>query len=273
MKLSNTMLSYDDYVKQGKMTVADFIDISAGCGLDAIDLLEYYWVDKEREVREIPGQLKEKGLGIGAFCIGNNFIIESEARKLQIEYVREGIRTASKLGAERLRIFGGYRNNPEELKKDEELGIIIDCIGQVIDYAKENGIKLIIENHGGIPATSGDMLTILKSINSAWLKVNFDIGNFLGTGGQDPMEAAKDLYPYIDFIHAKDLIEIVDGDEEYRSCITGQGIVPVRECLEFFREKGYGGYVSLEYEAWATVESKKGVKQSLEYLKNILGKL
>ena len=150
----------------------------------------------------------------------------------------------------------------------ERLDIVIDCIGKVIDYAKENGIRLNLENHGGIPVTSDEILKVLQSINSPWLKVNFDIGNFLGTGKQDPMEAARDLQPYVDFVHAKDLVKKENG--RYKACITGEGIVPVRECLQYFSENGYNGYVSLEYEAWETIESKRGVKPSLDFLRKII---
>ncbi len=271
MKLSITMISYEDLAKQGKMTVAEFIETCAGLGVDAVDILEYFWYDKEKEVKEIPSLLKAKGLEIGAFCVGNNFIVPKEDRVKQIEYVKEGIRTAVKLGADKLRIFGGSRDIPEGINKDERLDIIIDCIGQIIGYTKENGVRLVIENHGGIPVTSSQMLTLLNAIDSPWLKVNFDIGNFLSAGGQDPIEAAKELYTHVDFIHAKDLIKLDNGS--FQSCITGQGIIPVKETIEFFHEKGYNGYISLEYEAWKTTESTKGVKPSIDYLKSIIKEL
>lgn len=270
MKLSNTMISFEDYARAGKMTVAQFIDICKDYGTDAVDILEYFWTDKEREIREIPGMLKEKGLEIGAFCVGNNFIVPADERSGQIEYVKDGIRTAYRLGAKRLRIFGGTTKIPEGIKKEERIDIIIDCIGKVIDYAKENGVTLDIENHGGVPVTSGEILDVLKGVNSPWLKVNFDIGNFLSSGGQDPMEACEDLYPHVDFVHAKDLVKTESGEKKYKSCVTGQGIVPVKESIEYFNKKGYDGYVSLEYEAWETMESKEGVKLSLDYLRKVI---
>lgn len=267
MKLAVTMISYEDYARPGKMTVAQFIDKCSELGVDAVDIVEYFWQSKEKEVQEVPGLLKEKGLDIGAFCIGNNFIVPADERDKQIEYVKEGIRTAVKLGAPRLRIFGGSTNIPEGINPQDRIGIIVESIGKCIDYAKENNITFVLENHGGVPVTSCEMLEVLNAVNSPYLKVNFDIGNFLSSGGEDPLLAAEKLYPYIDHIHAKDLVK--KGDK-YVSCITGEGIVPIKECLALFAEKGFDGYVSLEYEAWETCESMAGVPKSIEYLKKVL---
>ena len=101
MKLSNTMISFQDYASRGKMTVEEFINLCAGYSIDAVDILEYFWKDKSREVKEIPALLKNKGLDIGAFCVGNNFITVPEERQKQIEYVKEGIDTAAALGCRR----------------------------------------------------------------------------------------------------------------------------------------------------------------------------
>ena len=270
MKLAVTMISFEDYVGSGKMSVYDFIDICKGYGVDAVDILEYFWRDKEKEIKEIPELLKNRRLDIGAFCVGNNFLVEREERCRQVECVKAGIETAAKLGAPRLRIFGGSRSLPEGIRPEDRADIISQSISECLACAAENNITLVLENHGGFPVTSQEMLQVLKGVNSPYLKVLFDIGNFLGTGGQDPLEAAKDLFEYVDHIHVKDLIEVNNDNEKYASCITGEGIVPVKECLDFFKQKGYEGYVSLEYEAWDRCESKTGVKASIEYLKKVL---
>jgi sugar phosphate isomerase/epimerase len=275
MKISVTMISFADYAGKGKMDVSEFIDICAGYGIDGVDILEYYWKDKESEVKALPGLLKEHGLEIGSFCIGNNFIVPDKDRVAQYEKVKDGIRTAVELGASRLRIFGGPREIPADVQKGDRISIIVEGILKVIDYAKANSVTLILENHGGIPVTSNEMLQVLRGVNSPFLKVNFDIGNFLYSGNQDPLAAAADLSPYVEHIHAKDF-KIADkpgNQASYEFCITGEGIVPVKECLKFFKSKGYQGYVVLEYEAWDTCDSKAGVKKSVEYLKKVLDEI
>jgi sugar phosphate isomerase/epimerase len=270
MKTAVTMYSFLDHIKSEKMSVSEFIAISSGYGADAVDLLEYYWQDKAKQVSEVPGLLKKYNIKIGAFCIGNNFIVKREERQKQIDYVKEGIKTAARLGASRLRIFGGSHDIPEGIRKEDRIGIIVQGIGECIDSAEKNGVTLVMENHGGIPVTSGELLEILQAVNSPYLKVNFDIGNFIFYLDESPVKAAEVLYPYIGHVHVKDMVKTGNPEEKYRISVIGEGIVPVKECLDFLKQKGYKDYVSIEYEAWQTVDSMIGVKKSLEYLKNIL---
>ena len=67
MKLSNTMMSFNDYIRPGKMTVAEFIDISAGYGLDAVDLLEYSGLTRKGRSGKYPGNLMKEDLELLPF--------------------------------------------------------------------------------------------------------------------------------------------------------------------------------------------------------------
>ncbi|MGE5559314.1 MAG: sugar phosphate isomerase/epimerase family protein [Bacillota bacterium] len=273
MKLSITMISFGDYAGPGGMTAADFIKKCAGYGISAVDLLEYYWRDKASEVAAIPELLQDYGLALGAFCVGNNFFVNAEERPKQIDYVKEGIETAVKLGAPRLRIFGGACPLPEGMGPQDRLPVIIESIGNCIEKAAENRITLVLENHGGTPVTSDELIAVIKAVNSSFLRINFDMGNFLSAGNENPLIAARKLYPYVDHLHAKDLIRVGETPPEYEACVTGEGIVPVQECLRFFKQQGYRGYVSLEYEAQAKQESYGGVDSSLAYLKKVLAEI
>jgi sugar phosphate isomerase/epimerase len=271
MKLSVTMISYEDQVRQGKMNVEEFIGIAAGLGIEGVDLLEYFWKDRDNEIKAVPLFLKKHQLTLSSFCIGNNFNrLGQEERRQQLDYVKQGLFTARELGASRLRIFGGAGPFPDGMARENVIRVVIDCIGEVIDLAEENDVTLVLENHGSIPVTSEDMLSIVKAIDSPYLKLNFDIGNFLDAGSEDPLVAARKLYPYVDHIHVKDLIRSENGKGSYEACITGQGMIPLDTILSFFEQMGYTGFVSLEYEAWDKCESISGVKQSITYLKRIL---
>lgn len=273
MKLSISMYSFNDIAEKGKMSVDEFVDTCVGYGVFTVDLLEYYWKDKEKEVKAIPAMLKAKGVELGAFCVGNNFLVPAEEMSGQIDYVKEGIDTAAKLGAKRLRIFGGDWPESKVHKKGdnkEAIDLIVEASGKCADYAKKSDITLVMENHNGIPASSGDLLTILKMVDSPFLKVNFDIGNFLTGADENPLDALEKLYPYVGLIHIKDMSKENTGEKKYKNCITGEGSVPVKECLKTFKQKGYDSYASLEYEAWEVAGSMVGVKKSIEYLKKVM---
>jgi sugar phosphate isomerase/epimerase len=268
MKISITMISFKDRIEAEGLTAEAFIDLCAGLGVDAVDLLEYYWQDKANEVRRIPEVLKDKGLALGAFCIGNNFMAPAAFRPGMIDTVKSGIDTAVQLGAERLRIFGGSAGIAEEMWADR-LNIVADSISECVAYAKAGGVTMILENHGGVPLTSDEMLSIIQKVDSPWLKLNFDMGNFLGCADEDPLSAAEKTLRYVEFIHVKDLAE-TNGMPPYRACPLGEGVVPVKDCLRYFKNNGYKGYVSLEYEAWSSLNAMEGVKAGLVFLRKTL---
>ncbi len=271
MKLSITMISFSDKVSSEKMSVKEFIELSSSYGVDAVDIVGYYWQDREREIPLVREALKKHGLEVGAYCIGNKFVLPSrEEIEKQVEHVKDGIDTAVKLGTKHLRIFGGSTADAPDMDQQTRLKMAIDGIKECISYAEEKGITMVLENHGGIPAKSSEAKMIVEAVNSPNLKLLFDIGNFPWYAGEDPVKAALALYPYVAHIHVKDLVPAGGGGAKYEGCITGEGVVPVKECLKTLKEHGYDGFVTLEYEAWPRMESYQGVKKSLEYLKKVL---
>lgn len=269
MKLSITMISFSDRISKEKMTVKQFIEICAGLGVDAVDLLAYFWQDREKEISEVPSLLKQNGLELGAYCVGNKFVLScADELKKQYDYVMTGIDDAAKLGASRLRIFGGYLADVPGMGRQQRLDMVAEGIWKCLGHAKENGVTLVLENHGGLPGGSDEMKNVVEAVNSPYLKVLFDAANFIWYVDEDPVEAVRVLHPYIDHVHMKDIARSEGGEDKYEGCVVGKGIVPVGECMRALETSGYKGFVSLEYEAWARLESMQGVKESLDYLRN-----
>ncbi|GAH38708.1 unnamed protein product, partial [marine sediment metagenome] len=67
--------------------------------------------------------------------------------------------------------------------------------------------------------------------------------------------------------HIKDFKK---SGEKIIPMVLGGGDVDLDSCLRALKEKGYRGYLSLEYEA--EVDSKVGVEKSLKVLKESLQK-
>lgn len=277
MKVAVTMLSFSDYIKNGQMTVQEFINLMAGYKVDAVDLLDYYWQDREKEIRAVPGWLKDAGLELGAFCTGNNFVLPPEERVKQIEKVKEAIDTAARLGAGKLRVFGGHWVDaegawkvPENINRPEWLKVIVECLNKCVEYARDNNVILALENHNHIPITIEETRYVIEEVNSPYLRLNFDIGNFRVSAGEDSVKAAEELHKYVVHVHAKDAVPSTEPGRKHEFCPLGMGFVQVNGALDVLKQKGYDGCVSIEYEGWKHLESKFGVKKSVEYLRSII---
>ena len=112
---------------------------------------------------------------------------------------------------------------------------------------------LALENHWGLTTYPDDLLAIYKSINSPWLGMNVDTGNFVG----DPYSQFERLAPNASIVQAK---TYYGGGEWYTLEIDYKRIAGI------LRTANFHGYVSLEMEGKETAET--AVPKSLQVLRN-----
>ena len=92
-----------------------------------------------------------------------------------------------------------------------------------------------LENHWGLGRTAGGVLRIVDAVNSPWLQVTADTGNFL----ENQYEQLEKLAPKTSLVQAKTYF---GGGKWYTLDIDYLRVA------EIFRKAGYKGYVSLEFE-------------------------
>lgn len=138
---------------------------------------------------------------------------------------------------------------------------IAEGIGKVADYAGENGIKLIVENHGRIMQDSIIVEELINTVNRPNYGALVDVGNFL-CADENPIEGVGRMSRYAMHVHLKDF-HFKSGNEVFlpsrgwfgtrggnylRGAVLGHGTVPVWQCVRILAENGYNGALSLEFE-------------------------
>lgn len=265
MRVSVTIYSLNQYFQQRKMDVKSFIEYSRSLGFDGVDL-GYYWKDEEEEIKLVPDWLRENNLTLAAYIVGNDFAQKEEKRREQISLVKHGIERASQLKTKIVRVFvGDLKPGFPDYQTTKD--VLISSFKEVSSFAGDKGITLALENHGKLCAKSDQMLDLLGEVNSSNLKLNIDIGNFLGVN-EDPVSSVKKLTHLAVHTHIKDFKKVKGKTVP---TVLGEGDVNLDGCLRTLKENGYKGYLSLEYEA--EVDSKAGVKRSLEALRKSLQKI
>lgn len=289
MKLAVTMYSFNDWARRGKIDVKGFIEYCGTLeGVEAVDLLSYYWTDEEKEIPMVKKWLADNNLKIACYAIGNNFAHQDkEVLEKQIEATKRGIEVAAELGAPCIRIFGGTlerkidagTHDPswgvygstlsEDKTKEEVVDMCIDGVAKLIDYAKENSVILAVENHGGIPATIEECERFREKIISPYFKFTLDCGGFL-TAGEDPVKAFDTLSDSAVHIHLRDAKKVTEGSKfTYENCILGEGDVNFPECISKLKKSGYDGYYSIECEYKKENDPRKNVRKSVEYIRSL----
>ncbi len=247
IKIGCAAYSYRDYLKDGRMSYEDFIEEAYKIGLDGVEMTLYWLPSRE------PGYLRNlkriafsRGLSISCAGISTNFCSpDPRERERMIKTVEEGLRIARELGAPALRVFGGYV--PEGYSEEQATRWTVEALSRCITYAEENGVTIALENHGGVTARADNVVRIVESVGSPWLRVNLDLGNYRESTYED---IAKTV-PYAVHIHGK--ISISEN--------TKVDYEKVKRILE---DNGYNGFISIEYEE--KEDPKIGVCEFARYL-------
>ena len=130
---------------------------------------------------------------------------------------------------------------------------MIDSIARCLPKAEECGVVLGLENHWGLGRTAEGVRRIVDEINSPWLKITLDTGNFL----EEPYDQLEKLAADAVLVQAK---TYYGGGKWYTLDLDYPGIG------EIMRRNNYKGYISLEFEG--NEDPMVAVPQSLEVLRN-----
>ncbi len=221
-----------------KIDLFRFMDFCVEQGCDAAELTSYYFESTSSDyILQLKRHAFLLGLDISGTAVGNNFALPyGETRDKQIADVKAWIERAALLGAPHIRIFAGPNGS---LDFDRAKSLCVEAIQECADYAAKYGVFLGIENHGGIVSKSEDLIDIVKKVNSAWVGINLDTGNF------------HTADPYQDLEHCAPWAVNVQLKVEVRAAGQSSEETDYDRIFKILEKNHYKGYVALEYEASA----------------------
>lgn len=115
-------------------------------------------------------------------------------------------------------------------------------------------LQIGIENHWGLSTNPATVVEIIRRVESPRLGTCPDFGNFTAT--QDRYAGLQILAPYAKHVHAK----------SYQFNGTGEETtIDFARCLKIFRDAGYDGAISVEYEGEA--DQHFGSQQTRELIR------
>jgi len=213
----------------------DLVSMAVDQNIDGLDLTVYWFPDTSDEfLLPLKNLAYRNGVEIYSISVRSEMTRPDEdGRKREAESVRKWIDVASKLGAGHIRVFGG--NVPEGRSEEEAAGWVADVLRQSSGYAASKGVFLGLENHGGITLRAETIIDIVNRVDSPWVAINLDTGNFRS----EPYKQIESCLPYA--VNAQFKIEMRNEDDT-RSPSDWERIV------QLFAKANYRGYLALEYE-------------------------
>ena len=209
------------------------------------------------------------GLALCGMSTHQGFVSPDKARRqANIDRTIASIELAYTLGIPTIRVntgtWGTSKNFDELMKNrgvekplegfsdDDAFPWVIESFQKCLPTAEKCGVTLGLENHWGLGRTPEGVLRVVNAINSPWLGVTLDTGNFL----EDPYDKLEMIAPNAVFVQAKTYF---GGGVWYTLELDYDRIAAM------LRRHGYRGYISLEFEGKEDVRT--AVPKSLALLR------
>ncbi|GAB2564653.1 sugar phosphate isomerase/epimerase family protein [Spirosoma areae] len=272
IKLGLSSYSYWHF-KTAKVPIETVIDEAARLGFEGVDILHRQMEGEDNAyLQKLKRHAFLSGIDLICLSIHQGFVFPDAAeRQKNIEHTLNGIELAYKLGIPCMRLNTGRWNTIKSFDElmakrgvepilpghteDEGFKWVIDSIEKCLPKAAECGVMLALENHWGLSSTPEGLLHIRKAIDSPWLGVLMDTGNFL----ENPYTKLEQVAPYASFVQAK---TYYGGGEWYSLDLDYKRI------FDILKKVNYKGYVSIEFEGKEAAES--GVRQSLDLMRKAM---
>jgi len=262
--------SYWGFQRDEFRDIGKCIDLAAKTGFDGVEILQVQMEDfSPAALQKIKRHAFLAGIDLMGLSTHQDFVDPSErVRRRNVEQTICYLEQAYALGIPTIRInTGGWgtRKNFDDLMahrgieevlpghtEEEGFEWVIQSMEQLVPIAEKCGVVLGLENHWGLGLTPEGVLRVVEAVNSPWLQVTLDTGNFL----EDPYDRLAKLAPKTVLLQAK---TYYGGGRWYTLDLDYARIATL------MKKVNYRGYISLEFEGKA--DPLSAVPKSLELLR------
>jgi sugar phosphate isomerase/epimerase len=227
--------SFRNQLQAKSMTYNDLVNLAVDLDVDGLDLT-VYWFPSTEDSFLLPLRRLAYTNAVEIYSISVRTDMckpPGPERDKQATDIRKWVDVANKLGASHIRVFGG--TVPKGSTEEQAASWVTDMLKDAAPYAGSKGVILGLENHGGITEKASTIVGIIKAVDSQWVGVNLDTGNFNGNA----YAQIATLLPYAVNAQFKTHIR-----EEPKKSIPSDWA----RLVKMFKDAGYKGYFALEYE-------------------------
>lgn len=250
------------------------MDIADQMGFDGVELLLYQLEQNELLSHSKMMAYKRHSLRLGMPLVGlsthQGFVTpDRQERKENVDRTIGQIELAYKLGIPVMRVNTGRWGTSgsfDELmtnrgiepplagySDEDAFPWVIEALEGCLPTAEKCGVVLALENHWGLGLTPEGILRIVNAVDSPWLQITTDTGNFL----EEPYARLERIAPQTAFVQAK---TYYGGGQWYTLDLDYPLIGNI------LQKHNYRGYISLEFEGLEDYRS--AIPRSLELMRS-----
>jgi L-ribulose-5-phosphate 3-epimerase len=234
--------SYRNELGKKTMTYEDLVRVAVDHNIDGLDLTVYWLDTSDQYLLKLKRLAYMNSVDLYSISVRSEMTQSTaEGQAKEVANVKQWVDVADKLGAGHIRVFGG--RVPQGATEQQAAGWVVEVLKRGAEYAADKGVILGLENHGGITEKADVILDIVRRVDSPWVAVNLDTGNF----NRNAYEQMEQCMPQAAAVQVK--MEIRVGPEGTREASDWDRIAGM------LVKNNYRGYLSLEYEAKEPAET------------------
>jgi L-ribulose-5-phosphate 3-epimerase len=258
------------HLRGDKYPIEKVIDHAADLGFDGVEILHRQMSgESPAYLNALKRQAFNRGLDLVMLSIHQGFVyLDKAERRKNVEHTERCIDIAAQLGIPAIRLNSGRWNTVksfDDLMKvkgneppitghtnEDAFKWCVESIRECLPKAEKAGVVLALENHWGLTTSVDMLLRIWREVNSPWLGINLDTGNFPGD-------------PYADFAKVAPHATIVQAKTYYGGGVWYTLDLDYKKMAGILRAANFQGYISLEMEGNESPET--AVPKSLAALR------
>ncbi len=255
LRTSICAYSFRGELEKKTMSYEDLVRLAVDLGVDGLDLTSY-WFPSTGDEFLLPFKLMAYRSGIDLYSVGirtNMCRATPELQDAEVAALDPWLNVAQKLGARHVRVFGG--TPAKGTTYDQAVPSAVETLKKCADRAGAKGIVLGIEDDGAFTTNAERLTGIVKQVNSPWVGINVDTGNF----PDDGYRQVEMCLPYAVHMHVKSNIAVKGQRQDLDWDRLVEMVSPV-----------YRGYMALEYEG--KEDPRKAVPQLIGMMQKAIQK-
>ncbi|MCW9706493.1 sugar phosphate isomerase/epimerase family protein [Fodinibius salsisoli] len=236
-------------------------------GITAVEYVNQFFKDKANDkgyLDELNTRCDDLGVqqvlimidGEGALAAS-----DEEERKTSVENHYKWVEAAEHLGCHSIRVNARGDGSPEDQKT-----AAVDGLGSLATFAKDYGINIIVENHGGYSSNGSWLAGVMQQVDMENCGTLPDFGNFCIERSEngcaeeyDRYKGVEEMMPYAKGVSAKTYGFNEEGLET---------TIDYSQILQTVKDAGYTGHIGIEYEG-SELSEFEGIKATKSLLEKV----
>jgi sugar phosphate isomerase/epimerase len=227
--------------------------------IGAIEYVNTFYFDKaedEQYLNELKNIADNEGVeSVLIMCDAEGALGDPDpaARQQAVENHYKWVNMASFLGCHSIRV-----NAQSQGSYEEQMERAADGLSQLTEYAQEEAISVVVENHGGLSSNAEWLVGVIEMVNNDNCGTLPDFGNFTISEDEEfnRYVGTELLMPHAKGVSAKSHSFDEEGNEANMDYMR---------LMQIVYDAAYTGYVGIEYEG-PELSEEEGIRKTKDLL-------